>query len=355
MNYSIVRQVIECERLTDKTDFAVLMVLAYHTDAEGCCRLSTPRLAMEARIGQRTAEVVVERLRAAHYFTLTRGGGKGKSNQYKLHVERGQEVTKCEKATPNPAADAGYKEFESEDTPQQERGIDANNPAGATGYYEQYPANGTGYEEDNPASAAGFRRPNPAADDKPNPAAAAPLYEKYSGCNEVRSTHTAHANAASPDVSPSGRQSGEAVGEGNGDRRPFEIGSDDSRYHSEHFAAVLDACDIKEANVRADPRFCAEVAGIAVTLSENYSTTQIRQIREVWPYETAPTPRQLLREIGRYVNRRPVQQKEQTQNGHQRKPAPGSAGRGIGAVSQFAPGVHFRSRRNLTRTPGEDQ
>jgi hypothetical protein len=77
-----------------------------------------------------------------------------------------------------------------------------------------------------------------------------------------------------------------------------------------------------DANLRADPQFRAFVAGSAVTLAENYTPEQIRSIKPQWPHETAPTIKQLLREIGRYVNRRPRLAPEENQNGtHSKYPA----------------------------------
>lgn len=142
------------------------------------------------------------------------------------------------------------------------------------------------------------------------------------------------------------------------DRAPFIEGTADSRFHSEHFFAVCQACQRGPDGVSWKMKI--RLAAAAVTLKEKrYSIEQIALAAERWPMATAPTPEQLIDEIQPLLNRKDIQP-----NGTNQQHQPRASGaltngangyngngynrnansRGLGAVGQFADGV--RSRRN---------
>lgn len=96
-------------------------------------------------------------------------------------------------------------------------------------------------------------------------------------------------------------------------RGPFTEGADDARYHTEHFKAVCEACQMEPEALTHSMR--AKVAVAAVTLFElNYSAEQIRLFGQLWPHETAPYPSQIQNRIKAILNRKDVKAHANTEH-----------------------------------------
>jgi hypothetical protein len=88
-------------------------------------------------------------------------------------------------------------------------------------------------------------------------------------------------------------------------REMFDLDGDrDPRFQTPHYLALLDACDLADERLKLVPKRRAFVAGIAVTLADEFTTEQIAQARTNWTMPTAPTPEQMAEKIGSLLNRR---------------------------------------------------
>ncbi len=155
MNFGQMRRIVEHPHLKGETNFAVLMVLAFHANEEARAWPSKPTIAREARVSERTADDVIARLEKANYLTVERGGGSKKTNSYLLHVERGTLVEMPHKGgKPRESCGVSDAEIESEgteQTPRELRGLEdkPRERYGVNGAEprERYGVNGAPYKE----------------------------------------------------------------------------------------------------------------------------------------------------------------------------------------------------------------
>lgn len=121
--------------------------------------------------------------------------------------------------------------------------------------------------------------------------------------HQLEPSEREYARNGSPEISASSPEKNGAQNS----REMFDLnGADDDRYHTPHYLALLDVCDLDDNTLQLDPRKRAFAAGVAVQLATSYTPEQFGIARANWPYETAPTPKQFAVEIKKLLNRKEV-------------------------------------------------
>jgi hypothetical protein len=122
LSYQATEAVLKHSRAVG-SDRLVLLVLAYHADAEDfACHPSRDLLCAEAGMCERNLQFILKRLEESGELTISRGNGRTHLTRYKLNLKRVKRVQGSSPFTESEKGEKGAEDFTLSDSEKGEKG-----------------------------------------------------------------------------------------------------------------------------------------------------------------------------------------------------------------------------------------